>query len=66
MNNNNNSGAGGIGFIGLLTLIFITLKLTGFIAWPWVWVLSPLWISATLSIVLILIVLIIAFIKTLK
>ena len=35
-----------IGFIGLLTLLFIGLKLIGYIAWSWVWVLSPLWISA--------------------
>lgn len=37
---------GGIGFCGLLGLIFITLKLTNFIAWSWWWVLSPLWIPA--------------------
>lgn len=34
----------GPGFLGILTLIFITLKLTGFIAWSWLWVLAPLWI----------------------
>jgi|SaaInlV_200m_DNA_2_1039689.scaffolds.fasta_scaffold25932_3 hypothetical protein len=34
-----------IGFAGLLTIVFITLKLTGVIEWGWVWVLSPLWIS---------------------
>lgn len=45
---------GGIGFVGLLTIVFITLKLTGVIAWSWWWVLSPLWISAGLSIVLLL------------
>ena len=32
-----------IGFFGLLTLIFITLKLTGYIDWSWWWVLAPLW-----------------------
>ena len=32
-----------IGFWGMLTLIFITLKLTGYIAWSWIWVLAPLW-----------------------
>ena len=32
-----------IGFLGLLALIFITLKLCGVIAWHWVWVLAPLW-----------------------
>jgi hypothetical protein len=32
-----------IGFLGLLTLIFVTLKLCSVISWSWVWVLSPLW-----------------------
>lgn len=41
---NNNSG-GGIGFVGLLTIAFIVLKLTHFISWSWLWVLSPLWLS---------------------
>lgn len=27
----------------LLTVLFIGLKLTNFIAWSWIWVLSPLW-----------------------
>lgn len=30
-----------MGFLGFLALLFIGLKLTGFIVWPWVWVLSP-------------------------
>lgn len=47
-----NSSSGGIGFVGLLTIVFITLKLTGYITWSWVWVLSPIWI---MSIVLFLI-----------
>ena len=34
-----------IGFVGLLALLFIGLKLGGVIAWSWLWVLSPLWIS---------------------
>lgn len=37
--------SGGIGFIGLLTIVFIVLKLTGYIDWSWWWVLSPIWIS---------------------
>jgi hypothetical protein len=40
------SSSSGIGFPGLLTVLFVGLKLTGHITWPWVWVLSPLWISA--------------------
>lgn len=35
----------GIGFGGVLTIVFIVLKLTGVISWKWVWVLAPLWIS---------------------
>jgi len=31
----------GIGPIGLLTILFIALKLTGYIDWSWFWVLSP-------------------------
>jgi hypothetical protein len=30
-------------FLGILTLIFITLKLTHFINWSWWWVLAPMW-----------------------
>ena len=41
---------GGIGFIGLLTIVFITLKLTGYIAWSWLWVLSPLWLPISVVI----------------
>ena len=29
----------------LLLVLFIGLKLAGFITWSWLWVLSPLWIS---------------------
>lgn len=32
------------GFMGLLTILFIGLKLGGVIAWSWVWVLAPLWL----------------------
>ena len=35
----------GIGFVGLLTILFIGLKLTNYINWRWLWVLSPLWIT---------------------
>jgi hypothetical protein len=46
----------GISFATLLTLVFITLKLCGVIDWSWVWVLSPLWISLCLVVVLFVIV----------
>ena len=47
----------GIGFTGLLTIVFIILKLCGIITWSWWWVLSPLWISAILWVILVIIVL---------
>jgi len=53
MSDNSSSSSGGIGFAGLLTIVFITLKLTGFIGWSWWWVLSPLWISALVLIIIL-------------
>ena len=38
------SSSSGIGFTGLLTIVFIVLKLIGKIDWSWWWVLSPIWI----------------------
>lgn len=65
MDNKNNSSAasGGIGFCGILAIVFIVLKLLGKISWPWVWVLSPIWISLVISILIIIIVLICSFIS---
>jgi hypothetical protein len=42
----NSSSSGGVGFVGLITNVFIVLKLLGKIGWSWWWVLSPIWISA--------------------
>lgn len=53
-----NAGAsGGIGFFGILQIIFIVLKLCNLIHWSWIWVLSPIWISLAMSIILIIVVL---------
>lgn len=49
--------SGGIGFVGLLTILFIGLKLTNVIAWSWWWVLSPIWITASVVIAILLIAL---------
>lgn len=48
--NSSSSSSAGIGFTGLLTILFIGLKLTGYIDWSWWWVLSPLWIGFALAI----------------
>ncbi|MDE2104214.1 MAG: hypothetical protein KGL39_43660 [Patescibacteria group bacterium] len=46
MASSNSSSSGGIGFAGLLTIVFITLKLCHVINWSWIWVLAPMWIIA--------------------
>lgn len=46
------SSSGGIGFVGLLQILFIGLKLTGHINWSWWWVLSPTWISFSLALLI--------------
>lgn len=43
------TGSSGMGFVSTLTLIFIVLKLTGVLSWPWLWVLSPVWLSLSLT-----------------
>ena len=54
-------GAGaGVGFAGLLTIVFIALKLCGIIKWSWLWVLSPLWISFIFWAVILTVAVIIA------
>ena len=50
----------GPNFFGLLTIVFITLKLTGYITWSWWWVLSPLWGGAVLFLMIVVIFLLIA------
>ena len=36
----------GMGFFGMLTILFIGLKLTNYINWPWKFVLAPILIPA--------------------
>ncbi len=57
------SSSSGIGFPGLLTVLFVGLKLTGHITWPWVWVLSPLWISALIALTFFAVVFIFAIVS---
>ena len=35
-----------------LALLFIGLRLAGVIAWPWLWVLAPLWLPVCLVIII--------------
>ena len=52
--NTASNSSGGIGFVGLLTILFIGLKLTGFITWSWWWVLSPILIGLGLVALILL------------
>lgn len=45
------SSGGGVGITGVLTIVFVVLKLTHTIDWSWWWVLSPLWIPAAVLVV---------------
>ena len=62
MSNNNNSSSGlGLGMI--LFLIFMTLKLTGYITWSWWYVTLPLWGPLLLVIAIVGIAALIAYNK---
>ena len=56
-NSNNNSSKSGvsIGFVGLLQLAFIILKLCKVINWSWWWVLAPTWFWIVVLVVIIII-----------
>ena len=59
----NNSTSKGIGFVGLLQIVFIVLKLCGVINWKWIWVLAPAWIDIGLAIIILFVVAIIEYNK---
>lgn len=43
------ASGGGVSFGGLLTILFVGLKLGHVIDWSWWWVLAPLWIGVVLA-----------------
>ena len=43
-------------FISGLTLLFIYLKMTSYIDWSWLWILSPLWISFLVAILIAIVI----------
>jgi ABC-type bacteriocin/lantibiotic exporter with double-glycine peptidase domain len=45
------SKSSGVGFFGLLTIVFIVLKLLNKIDWSWFWVLSPLFLPMTIIVI---------------
>ena len=66
MSNSSSSSSGGIGFVGLLQILFIGLKLTNFIAWPWWQVLLPVIIYFGIVAVLLFILFVLTVISDRK
>jgi len=60
MSSSSSSSSSGIGFCGLLTILFITLKLTKVIDWSWWWILAPLWLPACIVLTIFAMVMIVA------
>jgi len=54
------ASARGIGFIGLLFITFLVLKLTHVISWSWWWVTAPLWGSVLVILLFLIVVYVIA------
>ncbi len=54
MSTTTGSSSGGIGFCGLLAVLFIGLKLTHVIGWSWWWVLAPLWMPLVVAVAIAL------------
>lgn len=52
MSEQSTSQTGGIGFLGALTILFVGLKLTGYIAWSWWWVLAAFWMPLLVVLVI--------------
>lgn len=63
MTDNNSTQSGGIGFFGMLTILFIALKLTGYIDWSWWWVLAPIWVCVAIFAIFAIFILVIAMVS---
>lgn len=61
-----NTNTSGTDLLGLLSVLFIALKLTGYIDWTWWAVLSPIWVPATLIIIFHALVGLIILVKAMK
>ena len=64
MNSNNNKVKyGGVGIVSGLTLVFVILKIFNIVDWPWIVVLSPIWITSLLVLAVFIVILIAGRIK---
>lgn len=54
MSETTSKASGGVGFLGLLFITFLVLKLTHVIDWSWWWITAPLWgLPATIILILL-------------
>lgn len=49
-----------IGFLPLLTLVFVAAKLFGAITWSWWWVLAPMWVGIPLVLLFVVFLAVVA------
>jgi hypothetical protein len=66
MSTQNNASCGGIGVVGYFGVLFVALKLTGYIDWSWWWVLAPLWGGFAVALAIIAIIIVVAVIVELR
>lgn len=59
-NENKTTVNGGVGFFGLLQVVFIALKVAKVIDWSWWLVFLPIWIELGLCLIVIIVALVIA------
>ena len=65
MSNETQAVSAGFPIASILTIIFVIAKLSRLIAWSWIWVFAPLWISATIGLTLVGVELVLALIAAL-
>lgn len=53
------AASGGIGFAGLLAILFIALKLCHVVTWSWWWILAPIWIPFGIGALILLVALVV-------
>ena len=59
MEKNNGARRNGVGFLSLLTIAFVVLRLVGVIAWSWWWVLAPMWVPLAIALLIFLVAIIV-------
>jgi hypothetical protein len=56
MSDKSSSSSSGIGVAGLLGVVFVTLKLTGYIDWSWWYVTMPFWLGIAIFLAIVAVV----------